>query len=39
MKRYGVLPADHPDDKPVAFRALEERYWHTFWYCPPAGGE
>ncbi|NIA15318.1 MAG: hypothetical protein GWP08_14710 [Nitrospiraceae bacterium] len=27
MKRYGVLPADHPDDVPVDIYALDRRYW------------
>ncbi|MBE3070677.1 MAG: hypothetical protein IMZ66_10630, partial [Planctomycetes bacterium] len=36
MKRYGLWPADQPADAPVDFYALEEKYWRSFWYQPPA---
>jgi len=36
MRRYGLLPADLPADAPVDFYALEEKYWQSFWYQPPA---
>jgi mono/diheme cytochrome c family protein len=36
MVRYGLLPADHDPASPVDVYALEERYWQSFWYRPPA---
>ena len=35
MRHYGLLPAGHPDDKPVNPYALDEAYWRSFWYVPP----
>jgi hypothetical protein len=32
MKRYGVLPPDHPDDAPVNPYQLDRRYWESLWY-------
>ena len=34
MRRYGILPEDFPDDKPVDFYALDQDYWRSFWYEP-----
>jgi hypothetical protein len=32
MQRYGVLPADHPDDAPVDPYELDQRYWRSLWH-------
>jgi hypothetical protein len=32
MKRYGILPIDHPDDAPVDVYDLDRRYWSSLWY-------
>ncbi len=32
MRRYGVLPADHPDDAPVDPYELDRRYWQSLWH-------
>ncbi len=34
MRRYGVLPADHPDDAPVDPYELDQRYWRSLWHQP-----
>ena len=42
MRHYGVLPTDHPDDKPVDPYELDRRYWESLWYraeTTTAGGE
>ena len=31
MKRYGILPADQPPDKPIDVYAVEQAYWRSFW--------
>ena len=36
MKRYGLLPKDQADGVPVDYYALEQKYWRSFWYEPPA---
>ena len=36
MRRYGVLPPDHPDDAPIDPYALDQQYWKSLWYQPPA---
>lgn len=37
MRRYGVLPAGHPDDAPVDPYELDQRYWRSLWH--KAAGE
>jgi len=32
MRRYGILPADHPDDAEVDVYALDHKYWKSLWY-------
>ncbi|MHC4177292.1 MAG: HzsA-related protein, partial [Planctomycetota bacterium] len=32
MKRYGVLPADHPDDALLDVYQLDRKYWQSLWY-------
>jgi hypothetical protein len=32
MRHYGILPADHPDDKPVDPYALDQKYWESLWH-------
>ena len=32
MKRYGVLPADQPDDTPIDVYATDQAYWRSLWY-------
>jgi hypothetical protein len=32
LRRYGVLPADHPDDAPVDPYQLDRQYWESQWY-------
>ncbi len=32
MKRYGVLPADHPDDAEVDVYELDRKYWQSLHY-------
>ena len=34
MKRYGVLPADLPQDAPIDVYATEQAYWESLWYRP-----
>jgi hypothetical protein len=34
MKRFGVLPADHPVDAPLDAYELDRRYWKSLWYRP-----
>ena len=36
MRRYGVLPADHPDEAPVDAYELDRRYWRSLWPVPSA---
>lgn len=35
MKRYGILPANLPDDAPVNPYETDRRYWESLWYRPP----
>jgi len=32
MRHYGILPADHPDDKPVDPYTLDQKYWESLWH-------
>ncbi len=32
MRRYGILPADHPDDAPIDPYQLDQRYWRSLWH-------
>jgi len=32
MKRFGILPADHPDDAPLDVYATDRAYWQSLWY-------
>jgi hypothetical protein len=32
MRRYGILPTDHPDDAPVDVYDLDRWYWQSLWY-------
>jgi hypothetical protein len=32
MKRYGILPADQPDDAAVDVYATDRAYWQSLWY-------
>ncbi|MHB8970284.1 MAG: HzsA-related protein [Pirellulaceae bacterium] len=32
MKRYGILPADQPDDVAVDVYATDRAYWQSLWY-------
>ena len=34
LRRYGILPEDHPDDAPVDPYALDQQYWRSQWYVP-----
>ena len=34
MKRYGILPADQPNDQPFDVYAADRRYWESLWYVP-----
>ena len=34
MKRYGVLPDDHPEDRAVDPYQLDREYWTSLWYRP-----
>jgi len=34
MRRYGILPADFPDERPVDPYELDRRYWESLWYRP-----
>lgn len=31
MKRYGVLPKDHPEDQPLDVYQLDQAYWRALW--------
>ncbi len=35
MRRYGILPTDHPDDAPVDVYELDRWYWESLWYRAP----
>lgn len=35
MKRYGVLPADTPEDKPIDCYELDQAYWRALWKPTP----
>lgn len=35
MKRYGVLPADTPEDKPIDCYELDQAYWRSLWKPTP----
>ncbi|MFH1717672.1 MAG: hypothetical protein ABIF19_10000, partial [Planctomycetota bacterium] len=37
MKRYGVLPADLPDDATIDVYAIDRKYWQSLWYDPDPG--
>ena len=34
MRRFGILPADFPDDQPADPYVLDRRYWESFWVRP-----
>ncbi len=34
MKRYGILPEDHPEDEVIDVYATDRRYWQSLWYKP-----
>lgn len=34
LRRYGILPPDHPDDAAVDPYQLDRRYWESQWYRP-----
>jgi len=34
LRRYGILPPDHPDDAAVDPYELDRRYWESQWYRP-----
>ena len=34
LRRYGILPPDHPDDTPVDPYQLDRQYWQAQWYQP-----
>jgi len=36
MKRYGILPADLPDDAPIDVYATDRAYWQSLWHKPTA---
>ncbi|MBE0536007.1 MAG: hypothetical protein IH624_10090, partial [Phycisphaerae bacterium] len=38
MKRYGVLPADLPDDARIDVYATDRAYWESLWYRPGGVG-
>jgi hypothetical protein len=38
MRRYGVLPADHPDDAELDVYQLDRKYWESLWYRAMEGG-
>jgi len=32
MRKYGILPSDHPDDAPVDPYQLDQEYWKSLWH-------
>ncbi|UCG56257.1 MAG: hypothetical protein JSU70_15480 [Phycisphaerales bacterium] len=34
MKRYGILPADLPEDAPIDVYATDRAYWRSLWWQP-----
>jgi hypothetical protein len=34
MKRYGILPADLPDDTVIDVYATDRKYWQSLWHKP-----
>ncbi|MCB1128821.1 MAG: hypothetical protein KDM81_20155, partial [Verrucomicrobiae bacterium] len=34
MQRYGILPADLPQDAPIDVYDTDRRYWRSFWHHP-----
>jgi hypothetical protein len=32
LRRYGILPPDHPDDAPVDPYQLDRQYWQAQWF-------
>ena len=34
MKRYGILPADLPDETEIDVYAVDRKYWQSLWYKP-----
>jgi len=35
MRRYGVLPADHPDDAEIDVYETDRKYWESLWHRAP----
>jgi hypothetical protein len=35
MRRYGVLPADSPDDADIDVYQADQKYWRSLWHRPP----
>jgi hypothetical protein len=36
MRRYGILPADFPDDGAINPYETDRAYWESLWWKPPA---
>lgn len=36
MRRYGILPADFPDDGAINPYETDRAYWESLWWSPPA---
>jgi hypothetical protein len=34
MKRFGILPADLPENTPIDIYAVDQAYWRSLWYNP-----
>ena len=34
MKKYGILPADLPEDADIDVYATDRAYWRSLWYRP-----